>query len=98
MILWAGNTSIGVFNCLATFNLMEKPYAVFKKVSDLNLAIQVISEIVNLWNPGLPSLDLAFYIHCFLDFVYVILFDAVGEFADYNKAATWNQTGINWWN
>ncbi|KAH9729277.1 hypothetical protein KPL70_009304 [Citrus sinensis] len=40
MILWAGNTSIGVFNCLATFNLMEKPYAVFKKVSDLNLAIQ----------------------------------------------------------
>ncbi|KAK9201480.1 hypothetical protein WN944_016683 [Citrus x changshan-huyou] len=40
MIFWAGNASIGVFNCLATFNLMEKPYAVFKKVSDLNSSIQ----------------------------------------------------------
>lgn len=79
---------LGVFNCLATFNLMEKPYAVFKKVSDLNLAIQVISEIANLRNLGLPSLNLVFYVHCFLEFMYVILFDAVGEFADHNKAAT----------
>lgn len=31
-IFWARNTSLGVFNCLATFNLMEKPYAVFKSV------------------------------------------------------------------